>query len=119
MFLSRYLNLSRKPTPIVFISENKVQEILNWDQMYPAMDEAIRIVSSSKLVQPPRTILNIPDSQNSFSSVPAYMNDPKYGTLACKMVSIFPQNKDAPSIISNIMVFCNVTGELKAVSLHD
>ncbi|KAF2904599.1 hypothetical protein ILUMI_01571 [Ignelater luminosus] len=51
--------------------------------------------------------------------MPGYLSDGRYGGLGCKLVTYFPGNPDRsrplPSIMANIILMDDETGELKAI----
>lgn len=115
MFVIRFWHQTKQTRSFDYICEEKVKAVLNWDNVYPAIEDAMKAASQSKVEQP-RTRMHLPDSPNEFLSMPVYSRDSKYGPLACKVVSSFPHNENVPAVHANVMLFSPKTGELKAVS---
>ncbi|XP_018326442.1 ketimine reductase mu-crystallin [Agrilus planipennis] len=104
---------------LVYLSEERVRQLLNWDSTFDAIERAMMRVSERRAVQNPRTFTMIPHSGNLLLTMPGYLDDSKYGSLGCKLVTAFPDNVDKeaplPSIVANIMLLDENSGQLKAV----
>lgn len=105
---------------ILYISEERVKQLLRWDLTFSAVEAALESVTKKRVVQNPRTFTRLLDSQNVLLSMPGYLRHDNFGALACKLVTSFPNNmhlKPAlPTINGNIFLFDETTGVLKAVS---
>lgn len=105
----------------IFISEENVANLLEWNLTYDAVETSLRAISDKTATQNPRGILRVPGTNNVLYSMPGYVNHVKFGALACKLVTNFPENEckesgNVASVNANILLFDEATGILKAVS---
>lgn len=105
---------------ILYISEEKVKELLTWELVFSATEAALKCVTENRVVQNPRTFTVLRESRNCLLCMPGYLQHDNYGALACKLVTSFPNNSKLnpplPTIIGNIFLFDEATGVLNAVS---
>lgn len=101
---------------MLYINEEQVKDLLNWDTTYKAVEVSMKGVSTGRANQEPRTATNASNS-TVLLSMPGYLNDARFGALACKLVTYNPNNgsKQIPTVNANILLFDEATGILKAV----
>lgn len=104
----------------IFLSEDRVKELLDWDSLYIAVLQSMKATSLQKTNQPGRTIASVSNTPNLLYCMPGYLEDDKYGSLACKLVTYWPNNDKVrlPTIQANIMLFNETNGQLDAVSIY-
>ncbi|KAJ8972039.1 hypothetical protein NQ314_000424 [Rhamnusium bicolor] len=106
---------------MIFINEEEVLNLLNWDETFQAIETAMLKVSKERVVQNARNFTQVLNTKNLLLTMPGYLEDESYGGLSCKLVTMCPNNinieKPLPTINANIMLFDHETGILKAVSL--
>jgi len=104
---------------LVYISEDKVRELLNWDKTFQVIERAMESVAKDRAFQKARAITEIPNSPNALYTMPGYLSDDKYGALGCKLVTYFPNNvnrsKPLPNTMASLLLMDDETGALKAV----
>ncbi|KAJ8957372.1 hypothetical protein NQ318_004851 [Aromia moschata] len=87
---------------MLFINDQEVLNVLNWEETFEAIETAMII-----------------DGDGLLLTMPGYLEDNKYGALACKLVTAFNNNdkleKPLPVINANIALFDQQTGLLNAV----
>lgn len=106
---------------LVFINDEQVAKLLEWEATADAVEESMKAVSSGRVFQNPRTFTPLMNSSNLLLSMPGHVLTNNANILATKLVTAFPDNErgtpSLPSILSNIFLFNSQTGELKAVSV--
>lgn len=100
---------------LVYINEDRVRELLDWDKTFEVIERSMASVSESRAFQKARLITQLGNTDNLLYTMPGYLSDPKIGALGCKLVTSFPLNKTQPTIMANILFFDDQSGELKAV----
>jgi alanine dehydrogenase len=87
---------------VIFLSEAEVRELLDLDQLVDALADAHRDLSAGEASMPPRIAAMVQERQGLLGVMPAYL--PSAG-LACKLVTLFPQNIDRHTHQAVIVVF--------------
>ena len=87
---------------MIFLSEPEVRELLDLDQLVDALADAHRDLSAGEASMPPRIAAMVQERQGLLGVMPAYL--PSAG-LACKLVTLFPQNIDRHTHQAVIVVF--------------
>jgi len=87
---------------VIFLSEADVRELLDLDQLVDALADAHRDLSAGAASMPPRIAAMVQERQGLLGVMPAYL--PSAG-LACKLVTLFPQNTDRHTHQAVIVVF--------------
>jgi len=87
---------------VIFLSEAEVRELLDLDQLVDALADAHRDLSAGEVSMPPRIAAMVQERQGLLGVMPAYL--PSAG-LACKLVTLFPQNTDRHTHQAVIVVF--------------
>jgi alanine dehydrogenase len=87
---------------VIFLSEAEVRELLDLDELVDALAAAHRDLSAGDASMPPRIAAMVQERQGLLGVMPAYL--PSAG-LACKLVTLFPQNIDRHTHQAVIVVF--------------
>jgi len=87
---------------VIFLSEAEVRELLDLDQLVDALADVHRDLSAGEASMPPRIAAMVQERQGLLGVMPAYL--PSAG-LACKLVTLFPQNTDRHTHQAVIVVF--------------
>lgn len=108
---------------MIFITEEQVLKLLNWPDSFRAVETAMLKVSQRRVFQKARVNTEILNTENLLLTMPGYLEDERFGGLACKLVTMFKGNaslkETLPTINANIMFFDENTGILKAVSFDE
>jgi ornithine cyclodeaminase len=91
---------------VILLSQEDVQELLDLDALVDALADAHRELSEGKASMPPR-IAAFAERSGLLGAMPAYL--PSAG-LTCKLVSLFPENKDRHTHQALIAVFDQTNG---------
>src|SRR5881394_4001596 len=94
------------------LDEPAVQERLHYQDLIPAIAQALAALSSGKVVQPVRTVLPVAPHHGFFAVMPAYADG---GALGAKLVTFYPQNVGVHTHHAVIVLFKAETGEPLAV----
>ena len=97
---------------MIFLSEAEVRELLDLDELVDALAAAHRDLSAGDAAMPPRIAAMVQERQALLGVMPAYL--PSAG-LACKLVTLFPQNIDRHTHQAVIVVFDTENGTPLAV----
>lgn len=92
--------------PIVILDERAVQRLLHFQELIPAMAEALADLSAGRVVQPVRAVLPVAPHRGFFGIMPAYA-----GALGAKLVTFYPHNEGLPTHHAVIVLFRAETGE--------
>ncbi len=87
---------------MIFLSEAEVRELLDLDELVDALADAHRDLSAGEASMPPRIAAMVQEREGLLGVMPAYL--PSAG-LACKLVTLFPQNTDRHTHQAVIVVF--------------
>ncbi|HEX6662893.1 MAG TPA: ornithine cyclodeaminase family protein [Gaiellaceae bacterium] len=87
---------------MILLSQADVRELLDLDQLVDALAEAHRDLSAGQVSMPPRVAALVPEREALLGVMPAFL--PSAG-LACKLVTLFPQNRDRETHQAVICVF--------------
>lgn len=87
---------------MIVLSEAEVRELLDLDELVDALAAAHSDLSAGEASMPPRIAAMVPERQGLLGVMPAFL--PSAG-LACKLVTLFPQNTDRHTHQAAIMVF--------------
>ena len=91
---------------IVVLDEPAVQQRLHYQDLIPAIAQALAALSSGRVVQPVRAVLPVAPHQGFFAVMPAYA-----GALGAKLVTFYPQNVGIHTHHAVIVLFKAETGE--------
>jgi alanine dehydrogenase len=87
---------------MVVLSQAEVQELLDLDRLVDALADAHADLTAGRASMPPRIAAHVSERAGLLGVMPAYL--PSAG-LACKLVSLFPHNRDRPTHQAAICVF--------------
>jgi thiomorpholine-carboxylate dehydrogenase len=98
---------------VLHIGEERIRDLLHWDQLIPAMETALVGFSLGRAVQPVRQMLTIEDGKRYLGVMPAVAD----GAMGAKLVSFYPGNAGTglPTHLAMILLFRPDTGEPLAV----
>ena len=91
---------------MIFLAQAEVRELLDLDALIDALAAAHQELSEGKASMPPR-IAAFAERNGLLGAMPAYL--PSAG-LACKLVSLFPENRDRHTHQALICVFDSTNG---------
>jgi len=92
---------------MLLLSQRDVRELLDLDRLVDALADAHAELSAGDVSMPPRVAALVPEREALLGVMPAYL--PSAG-LACKLVTLFPQNRDRETHQAAILVFDPATG---------
>lgn len=98
---------------MLILNEDQVRAVLSYDELIPAMRQALKDFSAGQVTQPLRSVMSVAEHEGWFAVMPAV-----YGAvMGAKMVTFFPGNaalgKDTH--MAMIQLFRSETGEPLAV----
>jgi len=91
---------------IVVLDEPAVQQRLRYQDLIPAIADALAALSAGRVVQPVRAVLPVTPHHGFFAVMPAYA-----GALGAKLVTFYPQNVGIHTHHAVIVLFKAETGE--------
>ncbi|GLG95581.1 Ketimine reductase mu-crystallin [Gryllus bimaculatus] len=103
----------------LYLTDEDVKKFLQWDTLIPVIETALKTVSQTVetplVVQPPRTIMPVPDKNGVLLTMPGFSKNDD--ALACKLVTSFPDNaqKGMASIFGTVLLFDTNTGKVQAI----
>ena len=97
---------------IVVLDEPAVQQRLQYQDLIPAIAQALAALSAGQVVQPVRTVLPVAPHKGFFAVMPAYADG---GALGAKLVTFYPHNVGIHTHHAVIVMFKAETGEPLAV----
>ena len=87
---------------MIFLSQEEVRELLDLDELVDALASAHRDLSAGSASMPPRIAALVAEQEGLLGVMPSYL--PSAG-LACKLVTLFPHNRDRETHQAVICVF--------------
>jgi ornithine cyclodeaminase len=87
---------------MLVLTQADVREVLDLDRLVDALAEAHAELSAGRVSMPPRIAALVQEKEALLGVMPAYL--PSAG-LACKLVTLFPQNRDRETHQAAIVVF--------------
>src|SRR5437667_358253 len=93
--------------------EPAVQQRLRYQDLIPAIADALAALSSGRVVQPVRAVLPVAPHHGFFAVMPAYAGG--NGALGAKLVTFYPENVGIHTHHAVIVLFKAETGEPLAV----
>jgi len=102
---------------LLFINEEKIRAVLSYDELIPAIRQALMDFSAGRVVQPLRTVMSIAQHAGWFAVMPAVYGD----VMGAKMVTFYPTNVDKGkhTHLAMIQLFCADTGETRPSWMDD
>ena len=95
---------------MLILDEAAVQQRLRYEDLIPAVADALAALASGKVVQPVRTVVPVAPHQGFFAVMPAYA-----GALGAKLVTFYPKNVGVHTHHALIVMLKPETGEPLAV----
>jgi alanine dehydrogenase len=92
---------------MLVLNQRDVRELLDLDRLVDALADAHAELSAGRTSMPPRVAALVPEREALLGVMPAYL--PSAG-LACKLVTLFPQNRDRETHQAAILVFDPANG---------
>jgi thiomorpholine-carboxylate dehydrogenase len=98
---------------VMFLDEARIAELLSWEALIPAMENALADFSRGQVLQPVRNMLTIEEGKRYLGIMPAVARD----AMGLKLVSFYPGNAGTgvPTHLAMILLFRSDTGEPLAV----
>ena len=98
---------------VMFLDEARVAELLSWERLIPAMEQALAEFSQGRVLQPVRQMLMIEAEERYLGIMPAVAEE----AMGLKLVSFYPKNAGTavPTHMAMILLFRPQTGEPLAV----
>jgi thiomorpholine-carboxylate dehydrogenase len=90
-----------------FISEQQVRDALRFPELIQVMREALQALSSGRVLQPVRGIIQVAEHNGWFGIMPAVYGD----VMGAKLVTFYPGNVDLDTHQATIQLFRAATGE--------
>src|SRR5207244_12834176 len=92
---------------VIVLSQSEVRELLDLDALVDALASAHAELSAGKASLPPRIAALVQEQEGLLGAMPSYL--PSAG-LACKLVTLFPHNRDRETHQAVICVFDPANG---------
>ena len=92
---------------MLLLTRAEVEELLDLDELVDALARAHERLSAADVSMPPRIAALVPEREALLGVMPAYVPGE---ALACKLVTLFPQNRDRPTHQAAILVFDHANG---------
>jgi ornithine cyclodeaminase/alanine dehydrogenase-like protein (mu-crystallin family) len=98
---------------LLFLNEDQVRGVLSYDELIPAMRQALMDFSAGRVIQPLRTVMSVAEYGGWFAVMPAVHGD----VMGAKMVTFYPGNAalQKHTHMAMIQLFRLDTGEPLAV----
>jgi ornithine cyclodeaminase/alanine dehydrogenase-like protein (mu-crystallin family) len=98
---------------LLFLNEDQVRAVLSYEDLIPAIRQALVDFSSGRVVQPMRTVMSVTARGGWFAVMPAVYG----GVMGAKMVTFYPGNValEKRTHMAMIQLFRSDTGEPLAV----
>jgi len=98
---------------LLFLNEDQVRGVLSYDELIPAMRQALMDFSAGRVIQPLRTVMSVAEYGGWFAVMPAVHGD----VMGAKMVTFYPGNAalQKRTHMAMIQLFRSDTGEPLAV----
>jgi thiomorpholine-carboxylate dehydrogenase len=98
---------------VPYISEAEIRQVLHFQDLIPAMEQALIDFSAGRVRQPVRSIVPVPEHAGFMGVMPAVYGD----IMGTKLVNFYPENTkyEIPTHLALIATFRATTGEPLAV----
>ncbi len=98
---------------VMYLDEAAVRQVLRWEPLIEAMQEALAAFSTGHVLQPVRNMLTIEENRRYLGIMPAVAAE----AMGLKLVSFYPGNADSglPTHMAMVLLFRPDTGEPLAV----
>lgn len=97
----------------IFLTEDQIRAVLFYDDLIPAIRQALMEFSAGRVVQPVRSVMKVASHGGWFAVMPAVYG----GVMGAKMVTFYPRNVELQkhTHMAMIQLFRSDTGEPLAV----
>jgi thiomorpholine-carboxylate dehydrogenase len=104
--------MSSMPAPTLHLDDADVRRLLTLDALLPAMRRALVDLSAGRVVQPLRSVMDIPAEQGFLFVKPALIGD----ALATKLITLVPGNpaRGLPTLLATVVLMDPATGRTLA-----
>ena len=94
---------------MLYLGEEDVRRLILWDELIPAMEQALAEFSLGRVVQPVRNMLTVEEGKRYLGVMPAVSRE----AMGAKLVSFYPGNeaRGTPTHYATILLFRTDTGE--------
>jgi ornithine cyclodeaminase/alanine dehydrogenase-like protein (mu-crystallin family) len=98
---------------LLFLNEDQVRAVLSYDDLIPAIRQALMDFSAGRVIQPLRSVISVTAHRGWFAVMPAVYG----GMMGAKMVTFYPANVELKkhTHMAMIQLFRSDTGEPLAV----
>lgn len=90
-----------------YLNEETIRSLLTYEELFPAMEQALIGLSTGRVHQPVRSVMRIPDHDGILGLMPAADGD----VISVKLVTIYERNVSEPTHQAVIQLFSARTGE--------
>jgi thiomorpholine-carboxylate dehydrogenase len=93
---------------LIYLPDRQVRELLSWDALIAAMENALGSLSTGRVRQPVRTVIPVEENRRYFGLMPAVAPD----VMGAKLVTFYPVNETTglPTHNATIVLFDSVSG---------
>ena len=93
---------------MIYLPDSQVRELLRWDALIAAMENALASLSTGRVRQPVRTVIPVEEDRRYLGLMPAVAPD----VMGAKLVTFYPVNETTgfPTHNGTIVLFDSVTG---------
>ena len=90
------------------LNDSEIAQVLDYEQLIPAMERALAAFSAGQVTQPVRTMITVEAEQRFLGLMPAVMPE----SMGAKLVCFYPKNAAAglPTHLATIVLFASDTG---------
>jgi ornithine cyclodeaminase/alanine dehydrogenase-like protein (mu-crystallin family) len=98
---------------VLYLGEERIRQLLHWEELIPVMEEALAAFSLGRVLQPVRQMVTIEEGKRYLGIMPAITED----AMGAKLVSFYPGNvgTGVPTHLAMVVLFRTDTGEPLAV----
>jgi len=109
----QHMRPRRGNADVPYISEAEIRQVLHFQDLIPAMEQALIDFSAGRVRQPVRSIVPVPEHAGFMGVMPAVYGD----IMGTKLVNFYPENTkyEIPTHLALIATFRATTGEPLAV----
>ena len=93
---------------MLLLNRAQVESLLDLDALVDALAPAMAELSAGRVSMPGRTVAQVQERRAGLGVMPAFL--PQSRTLSCKLVTLFPENKDRPTHQAVVILFDAATG---------
>lgn len=97
-----------KRSDLIYLQDARVRELLSWNALIAAMEEALGALSTGRVRQPVRTVVPVEENRRYLGIMPAVAED----VMGAKLVSFYPVNEATPYPTHNgtVVLLDSITG---------